>query len=175
MFSVHLFCNRSMKKWLYGAAGTLILGTNKLLYDELDERGLLLYAKIEGKIIATFRVNIGLLTDFPPELVQEFSMDRFQKFYKGKSNPKFALMSKVMVCKPYRNTPAFQLLSAKSYRIFCNARVQFCFGIRNFYLLPLYEYFGYRRYIRNSIDLNYGSTRSFRNKSKEIFTFVWHY
>lgn len=132
--------------------------TNKLLYDELDQWGLLLYAKIGEKIIGTFRVNIGLLTDFPPELVQEYSMDRFQKFYKEKSNPKFALMSKVMVFKTYRNTPAFQLLSAESYRIFCNAQVQFCFGICNFYLLPLYEYYGYRRYIRNSTDPNYGST-----------------
>lgn len=130
--------------------------SNKLLCDELDEWGLLLYAKAGAELIGTLRVNIGQLVDFPPKLVQEFSLDRFQKFYKEKNNQNFGYVSKGMISSLYRGTPAHRLLAERSYELYCDKKVQFSFGDCNFHLIPFHEHYGYRRYIRNWANTDYG-------------------
>jgi predicted GNAT family N-acyltransferase len=127
---------------------------NKLLYDELDDWGILLYAKSGSEMIGTLRINIGLLSDFSSFWIQALSLRRFAQF--NNSNQKFAYTSKFMVSQPYRNSTVSYLLSSKSYELCCKEQVPFNFGVCTFHLLRLYEQFGFRRFGRNFVDDGYG-------------------
>ena len=126
---------------------------NQLLYDELDDWGILLYAKSGSDIIGTLRINIGEATDFSPFWVQALSLRRFTQF---NNTQKFAYTSKFMVLPAYRNSTVPYLLSSKSYEIYCKHQVSFSFGVCNFHLIRLYEQFGFQRFGRNFVDEGYG-------------------
>ncbi|MDF2571905.1 MAG: cyclic nucleotide-binding protein [Sporomusa sp.] len=129
---------------------------NKLLYDELDEWTVLLYAKIGSKLIGTARINIGTLAQFPQEIVEFFSMDTFQDFHTEYGDHKFAYTGKLMVAPAYRSSSALYLLMVKGYELFCSNQIQFAFGSSNFHLLRLYEQMGFRRYSKNFVESGYG-------------------
>jgi len=129
---------------------------NKLLYDELDEWAILLYAQIGSEVIGTVRINIGTLAQFPREVVEALDLDIFQDFHTEHGDHNFALFTKVMVASSHRSSPVFYLFMARSYEICCNNQVQFAFGGCNFHLLRLYEQIGFRRYCKNFIDPGYG-------------------
>lgn len=126
---------------------------NRLLYDELDDWGILLYAKSGSDIIGTLRINIGEVSDFSPFWVQALSLRRFAQF---NNNQKFAYTSKFMVLPAYRNSTVPYLLSSKSYEIYCKQQILFSFGVCNFHLIRLYEQFGFQRFGRNFVDEGYG-------------------
>ncbi|KYZ77972.1 cyclic nucleotide-binding protein [Anaerosporomusa subterranea] len=128
----------------------------KLLYDEMDEWGVLLYVKADSELIGVSRINIGLLQNFHPDIITSLSLKKFQNFYTGKKDQKFGLITKLMVSPLYRNSPALYLLMAKAYELSCEHRVQFTFGGCNFYLLRLYEEIGVRRFGENFQDPGYG-------------------
>lgn len=129
---------------------------NKLLYDELDEWTILLYAKIGSKLIGTVRINIGTLTQFPQEIADFLSLDAFQTFYPKQSDHKFAFTGKLMIAPAYRSSSALYLLIVKGYELFCSNQIQFAFGSSNFHLLRLYEQMGFRRYNKNFVESGYG-------------------
>jgi len=129
---------------------------DKVLDDELDEWALLLYVKIGSEIIATERVNIGTLTDFPSKLVEWLSLNTFQHCYNVNGDHKFAFVTKLMVSPAYRSSSVLYLLMAKAYEICCYNQVQFVFGACNFHLLRLYEQMGFHRYGKNFVDSGYG-------------------
>jgi predicted GNAT family N-acyltransferase len=129
---------------------------NRLLHDELDEWTILLSAKIGSKIIATIRLNIGTLEDFPRKLTLILSLDDFQDSYSESSDHKFALITKVMVAPSHRSSPALYLLIVKCYELCDKYGVQFGFGACNVHLLRLYEQMGFHRYNKNFIDPGYG-------------------
>lgn len=128
--------------------------TNKLLYDELDDWALIVYAKAGSEIIGTLRVNIGQINDFPSFWLQVLSLKKFSEF--TNDNQQFAYTSKFMVSPAYRNSTVSYLLAAESYQLYCQHQVQFSFGVCNFHLLRLYEQFGFRRFGQNFIDDGYG-------------------
>jgi len=128
----------------------------KLLADELDRWALLLYAKAGSELIATMRINIGLIDEFPRDLARLLYMDKFRRFCEDSGYPLVAFSSKLMVSPAYRNSSALHLLTAKGYELYCNHQVQFNFGGCNFYLLRLYEQFGCRRFGRNFVDPGFG-------------------
>lgn len=119
---------------------------NKLLYDELDNWGIILSAKIGSELIATARINIGTIADFPQDEVRFLSLDTFQECYTELGNHQFAFITKVMVTPTHRSSRAFYLLIAKCYELCCSNEVQFMFGICNLHLIRLYEKMGTRRY-----------------------------
>lgn len=133
---------------------------NKLLYDELDEWGTLFYAKIGSEIVGTVRVNIGRLEDFSSEIVKMYSMDKFQEYYHKDENYNFGMASKGMVACSYRNMPVFTMLMAKVFELYCEKQVDFGFLNTNFYLVPLYEYYGHRRIGKNTIEPSFGIATS---------------
>lgn len=128
----------------------------ELLYDEMDDWSYLVYVKAGLQIVGTARVNIGEIEKFPPDLIDQLSLDRFQKFYERKEDRKFALSTKVVVAPEYRNSQVLYLVIAKAYELYCEHRVQFSFGGCNMYLLRLYEEVGLRRFGRNFTDPGYG-------------------
>jgi hypothetical protein len=135
--------------------------SNRLLYDELDEWGVLLYAKVGTELIGTARMNVGQIANFPSELVQIFLMDRFQKFYKGEDKQNFSFISKGMISPAYRSSSALNMLMEKIYELYCNSQVQFGFVNCNFHLIALHEHYGSRRLGINYVDPNLGLMASF--------------
>ncbi|SFL35879.1 GNAT family N-acyltransferase [Pelosinus propionicus] len=129
---------------------------NELLHDELDEWALLLYVKKNEEVIATARVNIGALTDFPAKLVDILSLNLFQRCYIQNDNPKFSYCAKLMVAPPHRSSPALYLLIAKCYELSVDHQVEFGYTACNFHLLRLYEQMGFHRYKENFYDSGYG-------------------
>ncbi|MCE5285813.1 MAG: GNAT family N-acetyltransferase [Pelosinus sp.] len=127
--------------------------TNKLLYDDLDEQGLLLCAKVGSKIIATARINIGPVTNFPPILISQLSLDVFQNH---KNSLNFSYCSKLMVAPSYRNSAAVYLLIAKCYELSYANNVSFVFVICNFHLIRFYEKMGFHRFGGNYFIPGYG-------------------
>ena len=128
----------------------------KLLCDEMDEWGFLLYVKADSELVGVSRINIGLLQDFHPDLINSLSLEKFQNFYAGKKDQNFALITKVMVSPLYRNSQVLYLLMAKAYELSYDHKVQFTFGGCNFYLLRLYEKIGARRFGGIFQDPGYG-------------------
>lgn len=118
----------------------------KMIFDEGDREGLLIYARVGGDIVGTQRLNIGTINEFPSDLAHFLSWDRFQSCYGGRKLPILSYTSKLMVAEQYRNTPVLHLITAKGYELYCDYNVQFNFGACNFHLLRLYEQFGCRRY-----------------------------
>ncbi|HEY3425690.1 MAG TPA: cyclic nucleotide-binding domain-containing protein [Negativicutes bacterium] len=133
----------------------------KLLYDELDEWGLLLYAKLGNKIVGTGRVNIGQFAAFPPEVAKAFRMEKFKDFYKETDNYNFAYASKGMIAPAYRSSPVHNLLMATVNQLYYDNQVQFAFINCNFHLIPLHEHYGSRRLRKNILDPNLGPMASF--------------
>ncbi|WP_094606062.1 hypothetical protein SPSIL_007310 [Sporomusa silvacetica DSM 10669] len=129
---------------------------SKLLYDEMDEWAVLLYAKVNSEIIATKRVNIGTIADFPKKILGFLSLETFQNFNTEHGERKFAYITKVMIAPAHRSSPVLYLLIAKCYEICCHKHVQFIFGACNFHLLHLYEHLGCRRYCKNFHHSGYG-------------------
>ncbi len=133
---------------------------NRLLYDDFDEKALILYAKIGSKIIGTGRVNIGKLSDFPSDIVQTYRMDKFKKFYSKDDDPYFAIISKVMILPQYRSSSTMYLIMANLYNLHRDYQVQFAFINCSFHLIPFYERSGYVRIDKNTVDSNDGSSLS---------------
>lgn len=133
---------------------------NKLLYDELDEWGSSFYAKIGSKVVGTIRTNIGKLEKFPFDIIETYLMNKFQKFYKKNENYNFGLITKIMVDSSCRNMPIFPMLMTKVFELYCEKQVDFGFINTNFYLLPLYEYYGHRRIGKNTIEPSFGTATS---------------
>jgi hypothetical protein len=128
----------------------------KMLFDQMDERSILLSAHVEGEIVGTLRIYIGTIKDFSRDIVEIFVMDRFAKFSKGGEKQLFALSTKLMVAAAYRKSQALSLLLGKAYEIFREHELQFTFGGCNPYLIPLYDQIGFRRLDRGFIDPGYG-------------------
>lgn len=128
---------------------------NKVLYDELDDWTILLYAKIGSTLIATARINIGTSDKYPSQLVNILAFDLFESPL-DQNRPAFAYVTKLMVAPPYRNSPVLYLLIAKCYEICCENQVHFGFGACNVHLLRLYEQMGFHRYTENFVDPGYG-------------------
>jgi predicted GNAT family N-acyltransferase len=129
---------------------------HQLLSDELDEWTILLYAKLDSKIIATARVNIGNIEDFPEKVVNILSLKTFEIYYPENEDQKFAYVTKLMVAPSHRGSPVLYLLIAKCYEICFSNQVQFTFGGCNFHLIRLYEQMGFHHYGKKFVYPGYG-------------------
>lgn len=118
--------------------------TNKLLYDDMDDWGLILYAKVGAELIGTARINIGTVEDFPKEVTAFLSLDTFQDCCE-----EYSFVTKIMVLPAYRNSPVFYMLIAKCYELSYKRQIEFIFGICNYHLIRIYEKLGMHRYFKN--------------------------
>lgn len=130
--------------------------TDKLLFDSLDDKSILLYAQAGSDIIGTMRLTIAAVEDFSAELVKVFHMHKFKALYTDNSNPLLSLGTKLAITPRYRNSPALFLLIAKAYQILRDQSVHFFFGGCNPNMIPLYERIGFRRFVENFTDPGYG-------------------
>ena len=129
---------------------------NKLLYDELDDWTILLYAKVDSKLIATIRMNIEAVENFPEKLIEFLSLHKFKNSFTKNNISLLAYVTKLMILPSYRSSSVLYLLIAKCYELCCVNQIQFAFGACNFHLLRLYEKMGFHRYKNNFVDPGYG-------------------
>lgn len=125
------------------------------LIDNLDERSLLFYVQAGKEIIATARLTIGSIDDYPKSLVKIFQMDKLQSAF-GDPHLQYALATKLAIKKEYRNSTALYQLSSEFYSVLAKQNIPFWFGGCNPYLIPLYERMGFRRFAANFWDKGYG-------------------
>lgn len=133
-----------------------IVNKGKQIHDSLDDRSILLYAQAGSNIVATMRLTIATIEDYPGDLLDIFHMHKFKALYTGIATPLLSLGTKLAVIAQYRNSPALFLLIAETYRILRQQKVQFFFGGCNPNMIPLYERIGFRRFTRNFTDPGYG-------------------
>lgn len=134
---------------------------NQLIYDELDRWGTIFYARVNGKLAGTIRVNVGEIKKFPAELVETVLMNRFMKYYHNRNHHSFGLMTKLMLSSEFRGLHITTYLMSKAFGIYCDNKVDFGFLNSNFCLVPLYEYYGHRRFGQNVTDIDFGFGTSF--------------
>ena len=124
---------------------------NNLLFDDWDNWGILLSAKMDSTIIGTARINIGKITDFHPCVIQEYHMDKFRKFYSEEDSPYLGIISRFVIHPQYRSTSACWLLMTNLTKLlFYEYQLHFVFGSCNFHLISMYEHFGFRRIDKNT-------------------------
>lgn len=127
----------------------------QMLFDDMDEWGVLFYARIGKEIVGTTRINLGNKKDFSPELIQAFDFDKFASFDTNSSFP-LSLSSKTMVTSRYRRSQAFSLLMTAMYNAAHKRGTHFIFGGSAAGLIPLYEHMGFRLYKDNFTVPEYG-------------------
>lgn len=129
----------------------------RLLYDDMDDWGLLFYARAGGELVGTVRLHIGFSDDFPPELVAPMAMDRFHEFRSsdGASHP-LSFASKGMISPHYRKSRAHHLLCTHYYQACRSQGVLFHFSGGAPALVAMHEHLGARRYKSNFFVPDYG-------------------
>jgi hypothetical protein len=129
---------------------------NKTIKDELDDQSILLYACVNEKVVGTIRLTVGIIEEFPPDLVEVFSMEKFRSFYIDREDKRLAFSSKVMVALEYRGSAATYLLTARLYEIAREQGLQFTFCGGAPHMIPLYEQIGFQRFLPNFVVPEYG-------------------
>lgn len=125
------------------------------LYDELDDRSILLYVQTRETIVATARLTIATAADYSAELADIFQLHTFQAGFND-PNLLYGLCTKLAVKKEYRNSTALYLILSEVYKLLADQNILFWFGGCNPYLVPLYERLGFRRFAPNFSDEGYG-------------------
>lgn len=128
----------------------------KLISDPLDDWGINIYAKSGDTIIGVNRINIGTKAEYGKEILKCLDLNTFNHPLGIQEQTRFALLTKLMVDKAYRNSTLLYLLMRETYHCFVTHDVQYGFGGCNPHLLRLYEQIGLHRYTRNFIDEGYG-------------------
>ncbi|MDT8902827.1 cyclic nucleotide-binding domain-containing protein [Anaeroselena agilis] len=129
----------------------------RLLYDDMDDWGLLFYARSGKEYVGTVRLHIGRKDEFPPELTMPMAMDKFHEFRScdGASHP-LSFASKGMIAPQFRKSRAHHLLCAHYYQACRNQGVLFHFSGGAPALVAMHEHLGARRYKSNFFVPDYG-------------------
>lgn len=129
----------------------------RLLYDDMDDWGLLLYARVNAEIVGTVRLHLAFKEGFSQELALTLAMDKFQTFRPDGGSPRhLSFASKLMVAPHYRNSQVCHLLNSAYYEHCRQKGVIFNLIGCAPYLVALYERMGYRRYKSNFSVPDYG-------------------
>lgn len=129
----------------------------QLISDSMDEWACHLYVRADSKIVGTLRLNIGNVSNFPPELRECFRLDTFQGFPSSRfPDHKVSVTSKTMVAPEYRRSQAFYLLASRLYDTVRAQGGQFNFAGGASLMVSLYEQLGWRRYKSNFSVPDYG-------------------
>ncbi len=125
---------------------------NRLLGDELDDCGTVLYVQNAGQIIGTVRINWGCDEKVVDYYRERFSLEHFRPF----PIESFSFCSRLMVAREYRNTRLALNLSEVTYRKGRERGVQFSFLSCKPELAPFFQRLGCLRYKCDFHDPNSG-------------------
>jgi hypothetical protein len=129
----------------------------RLLYDDMDDWGILFYARAGSEVVGTLHLQIGYEDNFLPELVQPLAMDKFQEFRSSNGlQHQLAFGSKGMVAPQYRNSQIHSMLTTAFYEACRRQGVQFYFGGCAPSIVAMHERLGARRYKSNFFVPDYG-------------------
>ena len=129
----------------------------RLLYDDMDDWGLLFYARVGREFVGTVRLHIGSKDDFAPELVETLAMDIFQQYRSSTGHShSLSFASKGMVAPHCRNSKVLNLLTTAFYQECRNQGVVFNFVGCAPAIVAMHEHIGARRYKNNFFVPDYG-------------------
>lgn len=130
---------------------------HRLLYDDMDDWGLLFYAMAGREIVGTLRLHIGRAHDFAPELVEAMAMDKFASFRpRSGSPPPLSFGSKGMIAPHYRNSQVLNMLVTANYETCRQQGVLFNLIGCAPAIVAMHEHIGARRYKSNFFVPDYG-------------------
>ncbi len=124
----------------------------KALRDSLDDTAIHMYMTVDGKVIASVRLNLVKLSPVPDELRQAYALDRFDAF----PGDKISLTSQLMISEKWRKSSVPAVLLGATYKLARQQGILLDFCHCAPYLVPLYEQLGYRRYTDNFVDKTAG-------------------
>lgn len=113
------------------------------IVDFLDKNGNLFYAKTNGDIVATGRVNFG--KDSPLELESEYEMERFGEYYPNK----VSTTTRFMIEPEYRGSTVASRLIKELYNFGQQGGTEFDFINISPNNYQFYRHMGYREYAKN--------------------------
>jgi hypothetical protein len=129
----------------------------RLLFDDMDDSGLLFFAVAGREIVGTVRLHIGYKYEFPWELVEPMGMARFADYLPGDGSPRpLSFASKGMIVSHYRNSRAHHLLCEHYYDACRRRGVLFHFSGSAPSLVAMHEHLGARRFKRPFFVPGYG-------------------
>ncbi|MFZ5643096.1 MAG: GNAT family N-acetyltransferase [Bacillota bacterium] len=130
---------------------------NKLMYDDFDYWGLIIYVRIGLEIVGTLRLNIGFINDFSSFFINSYRLDKFHKIaIDNKKSPILCFASKLMIAPAYQGTYIIKLIMEKVHSICREKKIQFMFMGCAPGLVSFYEKMGFRRYTSNINIPEYG-------------------
>ena len=127
--------------------------TRRILFDDLDKTGVILYAEDDaGRIVGTTRLNIMRPQDVPEHLKMIFALHRFEAF----EGCVISISSRAVVASEWRGTPLMSHMVIALYHVMKKYGVHFDFCHCRPSLVRHYEAFGARRYTDNFVDPDAG-------------------
>ncbi len=124
----------------------------EMMRDPMDDTGLHLYMVVDGKVVATIRLNLGKLTTFSDVVRGAYALDKFVAF----PSEQISTTTQLMVSERWRSSSVPAVLLGATYKLARQQGVRFDFCQCPPYLVPLYERLGYRRYTDNFVDPDTG-------------------
>ncbi|MCP5141147.1 MAG: GNAT family N-acetyltransferase [Chromatiales bacterium] len=124
----------------------------KRLYDPLDDDATLLYADVDGELVATVRLNLAGDDGFDAYWNTIYHVDRWAAF-----PPRcLSMTSRLMVAPAWRGSTVLAALLAHIFRWARERGVRFDFCNCSPSLVEFYEQLGYRRYADGFMDEDAG-------------------
>jgi CRP-like cAMP-binding protein/predicted GNAT family N-acyltransferase len=126
---------------------------NKILVDEEDKSGHLLYAKKDKNIFASLRMHFGSDGPIPKTIQKDLQLEHFFPYVDAS---RVVIISRFTVNKKYRGSSVSFLLMARSFKLGCENGAELAFLDCLPHLIPLYERLGFRRYGNEFVDNGVG-------------------
>lgn len=125
--------------------------TARTVHEPLDLTGCVIYARLNGEMVGTVRLNFA--EDGPLECEELYQLQLFGGFARAQ----LSMTTKFMVRRDVRDHPTLAArLAMRTFELAATGGVRFDFIDTNAHLIPLYEKMGYRRYISEIDHPDYG-------------------
>lgn len=135
-------------KVFYEECGRDAPGTDhdaRMIRDKNDPNTVLLYARKNGRVVGTVRVDLAGRGPVPDHVRAWFGLDRFSDF----PDAALCFSYQIMVAPEWRSSPITGNLVKACYQIARENGVKFAFCGASPHLVKLYEAMGFRRYKEN--------------------------
>lgn len=116
---------------------------NRMLYGPNDEHSRLLYAVVDGEVIASLRLNLGKDAPFTEELETTYNLERFRGVV---SDSKLLVLTRFMVHSKYRGTSIAHQMICKVGELSLQENIEISVCDCQPHLVRYYQRMGFRSY-----------------------------
>ena len=123
--------------------GDLADHDNRMLYGQNDEHCRLLYAKVDDKIVASIRLNLGKDGPFTEELKQTYNLERFNDVVRDEQ---LLVLTRFMVREEYRGSSIAHQMICKVGELCLKEDIEISVCDCQPHLVRYYQRMGFRSY-----------------------------